>query len=109
MANRLADIFAAAQTCEFIVSQGRVRFDDAGQAGAVLRRAAQKCIEIIAEATKNLPDAYKNSYQDVPWRDIVDMRNLLSHAYDEIDDDLVWKVLENRIPELIQTLDLDTR
>ena len=74
----------------------------------MLRRAAQKAIEIVAEATKKLPESSKEQHTEVPWHEIICMRNRMTHAYDEIDDDLVWQVLVSRLPELARQLNLSS-
>ena len=72
----------------------------------MLRRASQKAVEIVAEATRKLPETFKKQYPVIPWREITGMRNRMTHAYDEIDDDLVWQVLVGRLPELARQLNL---
>jgi hypothetical protein len=43
--------------------------------------AVIRCFEIIGEATKRLPDEYRNSRQDVPWKAMAGMRDRLIHGY----------------------------
>ena len=57
-------------------------------------------LEIIGEATNRLPAAFRQSHTDVPWRDMIDMRNALSHGYDSIRDSVVWSVVELELPRL---------
>ena len=109
LVNRLlADISAQISFTDYIVGQGRDKYFSVDNDGLVLRRAAQKAIEIVAEATKKLPETFKEQHTEVPWREIVNMRNRMTHAYNEIDDDLVWQVLVTRLPELGRQLNLDT-
>ena len=62
---------------------------------AVIRR-----IEIIGDAIKNIPEEVKKKYKDIPWKNIVGMRDILIHEYFGIDLDLTWRVVENDIPNL---------
>lgn len=62
---------------------------------AVIRR-----IEIIGEATKNLPSAFKNKNPQIEWREMAGMRDKLIHEYFGVDLDLVWEVVKNDIPKL---------
>jgi len=62
---------------------------------AVIRR-----IEIIGEAVKNIPDDIKEKYKDIPWRNIMGMRDILIHQYFGVDLELTWEVINNNIPEL---------
>lgn len=62
---------------------------------AIIRR-----LEIIGEAVASLENKFKESYPNIPWQDIADMRNRLIHEYFAIDLDLVWEVLQKDIPAL---------
>ena len=62
---------------------------------AVVRR-----IEIIGEAIRYLPPEVKKESSDVPWQDIMDMRNKIIHEYFGVDLELVWEVVQKDIPEL---------
>lgn len=55
---------------------------------------------IIGEATSSLSPAVKEHASDVPWREIVGMRNILVHEYESVDLDILWDVVENELPEL---------
>ncbi|MGL6282940.1 MAG: HepT-like ribonuclease domain-containing protein [Microcoleaceae cyanobacterium] len=57
---------------------------------AVLRE-----LEIIGEATNKLPDDLKNHYSSIPWRDIIDLRNILAHHYWAIELETVWNIIQN--------------
>lgn len=57
-------------------------------------------LEIIGEATKNIPETFKKDHPEIPWQDIADMRNVLIHQYFEVDYDIVWKTIEESIPLL---------
>ena len=57
-------------------------------------------ISMIGEACRSLPDEFQARYANVPWADIIGMRNLLIHHYFGIDREAVWSVVEHDIPEL---------
>lgn len=62
---------------------------------AVVRR-----IEIIGEAVRYLPPELKKESDEVPWQDIMDMRNKIIHEYFGVDLELVWEVAKKEIPVL---------
>ncbi|MCH7763703.1 MAG: DUF86 domain-containing protein [Candidatus Marinimicrobia bacterium] len=64
---------------------------------AVIRK-----IEIIGEASKNIPDEIKHQASDIPWKEIAGMRDKLIHAYFGVDYRLVWETVQTFIPELKQ-------
>ena len=62
---------------------------------AVIRR-----IEIIGEASKNIPEEFKRNFQDVPWSEMARTRDKLIHGYFGVDLELTWDIVENDLPEL---------
>lgn len=60
---------------------------------AIIRR-----LEIIGEAVKNLPTAFKMQHSDIPWRQIAGMRDVLIHEYFAVDLSLTWKVVKQELP-----------
>jgi len=62
--------------------------------------AVIRCIEVIGEATKNIPDEIRNRYPFIPWRDMAGMRDKIIHAYFTVDFETVWLVVKEEIPRL---------
>ena len=65
-----------------------------------LKRAFVRSIEIIGEASKKPPPELKNRYPKVNWKAIGGMRDRLIHDYFGVDYEIVWDVVENKIPTL---------
>jgi uncharacterized protein with HEPN domain len=55
---------------------------------------------VIGEAVKNLSDDLKTGHPEVEWRKIAGLRDRLIHHYFEVDWEIVWDVITNRLPEL---------
>jgi uncharacterized protein with HEPN domain len=60
--------------------------------------------EIIGEATGNLPDDFKIQYPEIDWRRIKGFRNRIVHEYFGIDYEIVWKIKETFLPEILEKL-----
>lgn len=66
--------------------------------------AVIRCLEIIGEATKRLPDDFREVNSDVPWKAMAGMRDRLIHGYDVVDPEIIWATITKTIPNLIITL-----
>ena len=57
-------------------------------------------LEIIGEATRNLPEEFRREHPDIEWGDIIAMRNRLVHAYFDVDLNVLWEVVHNDLTVL---------
>ena len=73
--------------------------DDRKTYSAVIRE-----FEIIGEAVGKLPESFRERRPDVEWQDIKDFRNLLSHEYFGVDLEIVWKIIEDDLPVLMDAV-----
>jgi uncharacterized protein with HEPN domain len=62
--------------------------------------AVVRCIEIIGEAVKNIPDDVREKYSDIPWKKMAGMRDKISHFYFGIDMKKVWLAVKRDIPKI---------
>lgn len=62
-------------------------------------------LQIIGEACRALSPEFKARHSDVPWSDIIGMRNILVHDYFGIDVEAVWSAVERDLPELKRKID----
>jgi uncharacterized protein with HEPN domain len=63
--------------------------------------AMLRLLEVIGEAASHVPADFRERFPDVPWRNIIDLRNRLIHGYDNINHDILWNILSDELPELI--------
>lgn len=61
-------------------------------------------LELIGEAATHIPEAIRASHPEVPWRMIIAVRNRLIHGYLGIDNDTLWSIVRDDVPELLQLL-----
>lgn len=94
-------IDAAREAVSF--SQGRTRQDLDTDRMLVL--ALVQCIAIIGEAASRITGGFQQRYPQVPWADIIGMRNRLIHAYFDVNLDILWNTIQNDLPSLIAQLE----
>ncbi len=66
-----------------------------------LQRSFVRSIEIIGEATKQIPESMRQQYPQIQWRDMAGMRDRLIHSYFGVDYEIVWDVAANKAAQLI--------
>ncbi len=64
------------------------------------QNAIMRSLEIIGEASKNVPPDFRKKYPKIPWRDIAGFRDILSHSYFGVDLERVWNIIDLDLPEL---------
>ncbi len=93
---RLLDILEAIERIEKYAVKGKPAFGD----DELIQNWMVNHITVIGEACLALPDDFQTRHANVPWADIIGMRNILVRNYFGIDKDAVWSVVEKDIPEL---------
>lgn len=71
----------------------------------MLELALVRLIEIVGEAAAKVSTNGKKKFSDVPWPQIIAMRNRLIHGYDAVDLDVLWDTIENDLHVLISKLE----
>lgn len=66
----------------------------------LLADALVRNLEVIGEAVKNIPADFRKKYPSVDWKKIAGLRDILIHEYFGIDHELLWDIIENKIPSL---------
>jgi uncharacterized protein with HEPN domain len=66
----------------------------------ILQDAVVRNLEIVGEVAKRLPDALRAQAPEIDWRKVAGLRDVLIHDYATVDLEIVWDVVENRLPPL---------
>jgi uncharacterized protein with HEPN domain len=92
---RVEDILAAAERAtRFLGEMDLATFKaDERTASAVLHQ-----IFLIGEAAARLPEEIRNATPEVPWEEIIGMRNIIAHGYFEVDLEVPWKTVRLDLP-----------
>ena len=84
----------------FIKGKRRASLDrDRLLLSAVLRE-----LEIIGEAAGRISEKTKKKFPNLPWKELIGMRNRLIHAYFDVDHDIVWKTIREYLPSFLKQL-----
>ena len=71
----------------------------------MLNLSLTRLMEVIGEASRRVPHEFRSNYPQVPWRDISDFRNQLIHAYNTVDFDTLWRIIQDELPPLTEKLE----
>lgn len=93
----LQDILTSVNNIEEYVQEmtQEVFVNDKKTIDAVVRN-----LEIIGQAARNIPSEITAKYPEIPWKEMVSMRNKVLHEYFGIDLDILWKTIKEDIPRL---------
>ena len=73
-------------------------------ADSMRRMAVERGLEVLGEAARQISASFKAQHPEIPWRDLVGLRNVLTHDYGEIKQDRIWEIATKDTPELIRVL-----
>jgi uncharacterized protein with HEPN domain len=62
-------------------------------------------IVVLGEAARRLSPEVRDAHPEVPWREIIGMRSVVTHGYNQIDDEELWQVIEHDLPDLMSKLE----
>ncbi len=63
-----------------------------------------RSMEVIGESARQIPEDFRNHYPQIPWKEMVGLRNRVIHEYFDIDLEIVWNILQNEFPPLKEQL-----
>jgi len=92
---------AASAAVAFATGKGRTDLET----DLMFQFAIVRAIEIIGEAAARLTDATRAAHPEIPWSDIIGMRNRLVHGYFDVDLDIVWSTVDVHLFPLLVSLD----
>jgi uncharacterized protein with HEPN domain len=87
---------ACRKVAEFAEALSQEQFMDRGMA----YHAIVRMLEIIGEAAKNIPDHIRERYPQVQWNRIGRARDIIAHHYFSLEDETLWEVIQEHVPEL---------
>ncbi|SHI48823.1 HepT-like ribonuclease domain-containing protein [Desulfosporosinus lacus] len=92
----LQSIFESIEKIENYTFSGKDEF----MKSTLIQDAVIRNLEVIGEATKNIPQDIKEQNSQIPWRQMAGLRDVLIHDYMGISLKIVWNVVQNELPQL---------
>lgn len=85
------------------MARGRTRADL--DENRMLELALVRLLEVVGEAASRVSTDTRQAYPNVPWSQIVALRNRLIHGYDNVDLDVLWAILRDDLPVLLAQIE----
>lgn len=82
--------------------RGRARQDLGSD--RMLNLAMVRLIEVVGEAANRVSKSTQELHSEIAWREIISMRNRIIHGYDTVDLDILWAVIQDDLPTLVEQL-----
>ena len=90
----------AREALSLVQGRGREELDTDRQ----LNLALVRLLEIVGEATARVPEEERLRLPEIPWSQIISLRNRLIHGYDDVDPDIIWNIVTRNLPSLVKAL-----
>ena len=85
------------------ICHGRKRSDL--DSDRLLNLALTRLVEIVGEAANRVPASIQEKYPDLPWLQMIGVRNRLIHGYDSVDFDILWIIVQHDLPSVIEKIE----
>lgn len=67
--------------------------------------ALVRLLEIVGEAASRTPEQERLRHPQIPWSEIIGLRNRLIHGYDSVDASILWEIVRHDLPPLVGALE----
>lgn len=98
----IGDMLDIARQAQRIVSR---RTRDAYDTDELFQLAVLHLVQTIGEAATHVSRTTRDLHPGIPWSEVIGMRNVLVHRYDDVDDDVIWKTVTDDLASLIAELE----
>ena len=94
-------LIAARKALKFVEGIDSAEFEDS----ELIQNAVMRPLEIIGEASARISTEFRKTHPNIPWRDMVGLRNRLIHEYFRINFGAVWDTVHSDLPKLIKQIE----
>lgn len=85
------------------LAEGKTRADL--ETNRLLNLALVRLLKIVGEAANRIPKDEQSQHPQIPWAQIISLRNRLIHGYDTVDFDILWQIVSEDLPPLVAALE----
>ena len=89
---RAIEEFTAGLTLESFLAPGRDH--------EIVRLAVERKLEILSEAARRISEGFRRAHPELPWREMIGLRNMISHEYHKVDFAEIYRIVQGHIPRL---------
>ena len=93
---RIQDILDRIESIESYIKD---KTEDDFYLDRLLQDAILRCLEIIGEAAKNIPEDIRSKYPNLPWKKMAGLRDVVIHDYSEVVEERVWNTITIELPK----------
>lgn len=68
--------------------------------------AVERQFEILGEAARRISNEFRQAHPEIDWQQIVGLRNIISHRYEEVDHERLWAIIHSELPPLLSQLEI---
>jgi uncharacterized protein with HEPN domain len=73
--------------------------------GQIIRMAVERKLGIIGEAARRVSPRLRDEHAEIPWKEIVGLRNVISHEYNKVSYPEIYRIIREQVPKLIGLLE----
>jgi uncharacterized protein with HEPN domain len=67
-----------------------------------LQRVVERNFEILGEAARHISREFQQANPEIDWRNTIGLRNIIAHRYSQVDHEILWSVVNDILPEILQ-------
>ena len=90
----------AERALSLVLGKDKNQFDS----DLTLRLSLTHLLQIVGEAARRISEEFKIEHPDVPWKEMIGMRHKVVHDYMDVDEEIVWLTVNQRLPDLVRDL-----
>jgi uncharacterized protein with HEPN domain len=70
----------------------------------LVQSSVERKLEILGEAARRISEAFQQAHPEIDWRNIIGLRNIIAHRYDQIQQEQLWHIAQTVLPDLLALL-----